>query len=135
MAQSLALRSDFDGSGLRRLARETKHAGQARRLLALAKIYEGASRSKAAHVGGVGVQIVRDWVGRFNARGPDGLIDGKASGNKSKLTPSQRLALARIVEKGPTLEEHGVVRWRLVDLVKWLDKQFGVKLDETNVSR
>ncbi len=40
-----------------------------------------------------------------------------------------------IVEKGPTPDEHGVVRWRLVDLAKWLEEQFDITLDETNVSR
>jgi transposase len=67
-----------------------------------------AARSRAAQVGGVGRQIVRDWVERFNARGPEGLIDGKALGNKPKLSDAQRQALAEIVEKGPSPEIHGV---------------------------
>ncbi len=41
----------------------------------------------------MGLQIVRDWVIRFNARGPDELIDGKAPGNQSKLNDTQREAL------------------------------------------
>jgi transposase len=135
MGKAIALRSDFDGVQLRRLARVTKHANQARRLLALAEIYDGGSRTKAAQVGGVGLQIVRDWVERFNARGAEGLIDGKAPGNRPKLSDAQRQALAAIVEKGPTPEEHGVVRWRLIDLAHWLEEQFKVTLDETNVSR
>ena len=49
-----------------------------RRLLALAEIYDGGSRPDAARIGGVGVQIVRDLVVRFNAKGPDGLLTGKA---------------------------------------------------------
>src|SRR5216684_7659014 len=40
---------------------------QARRLLALAAIYEGATRTDAAKIGGVTLQIVRDWVVKFNA--------------------------------------------------------------------
>ena len=40
-----------------------------------------------------------------------------------------------IIEKGPTPELHGVIRWRLADLVKWLEDQFKVTIDETNVSR
>jgi transposase len=52
------------------LARQSRDAGQTRRLLALAAIYDGGSRSDAARIGGVGVQIVRDWVVRFNAKGP-----------------------------------------------------------------
>jgi transposase len=135
MGKALALRSDFDGRALRGLARQAKDAGQARRLLALAEIYDGASRTKAAQIGGVGLQVVRDWVERFNVRGPTGLIDGKAPGNKPKLSPAQRQALVALVEEGPMPEKHGVVRWRLSDLVKWLDEQFAVKLDETNVSR
>jgi transposase len=135
MGKALELRADFDASQLRQLARRTKSANQGRRLLALAEIYDGSSRSKAAQVGGVGRQIVRDWVERFNARGPEGLIDGKAPGNSSKLSDAQREALVAIVEKGPTPEEHGIVRWRLIDLVKWLEEQFEVTLDETNVSR
>ena len=73
MAAAVALRSDFTGPDLRRLARRTQDAKQARRLLALATIYVGGSRSDAARIGDVGLQIVRDWVMRFNAEGPDGL--------------------------------------------------------------
>ena len=135
MGKALSLRMDFDGPQLRQLARRAKHASQARRLLALAEIYDGSSRSRAARVGGVGRQIVRDWVERFNARGPEGLIDGKAPGNKAKLNDAQRAALVAVVEQGPTPEVHGVVRWRLADLVQWLEEQFKITLDETNVSR
>ena len=45
---AIPLRSDFDASQLRGLARQTKNAPQARRLLALAAIYEGASRTCGA---------------------------------------------------------------------------------------
>lgn len=80
MGTAIGLREDFDGTALRRLARRTKSANQARRLLALSVIYDGDSRSAAARTGGVGRQILRDWVVRFNALGPDGLLDGKAPG-------------------------------------------------------
>jgi hypothetical protein len=66
---------------------------QTRRLLALAEIYDGGSRPDAARIGGVGVQIVRDWVVRFNAKGPDGLLTGKAPGAPSILDERQRQAL------------------------------------------
>ena len=49
-----------------------------RRLLALVAIYEGTTRSEAAKIDGVTLQIVRDWVVKFNARGAEGLIDRKA---------------------------------------------------------
>jgi transposase len=66
----IALRSDFDARMVRAVARRSKDGPQARRLLALAAIYEGASRTEAAKVGGVTLQIVRDWVLKFNAHGP-----------------------------------------------------------------
>src|SRR6266446_274665 len=98
----------------RGLARRTKDGPQARRLLALAAIYDGARRSEAAKIGGVGLQIVRDWVLRFNARGPDGLLDGKSPGHPPKLNAAQRQAIAGMIESGPIPAVHGVVRWRLI---------------------
>ena len=66
------------------------------------------------------MQTIRDWVVRFNARGPDGLIDGKAPGNTCKLNDSQRQALVNIVERGPMPAIHGVVRWGVgAKLLPW----------------
>jgi transposase len=135
MGSAIGLRDDFDGAALRRLARASQSANQTRRLLALAEIYDGGSRSAAAKIGGVTLQIVRDWVIRFNARGPDGLLDGKAPGARSRLDDAQRRALVEIVESGPIPAIHGVVRWRLIDLVQWLHDEFAVSLDETTVGR
>lgn len=102
MAAAISLRSDFDAERLRRLARQSRHAAQARRLLALALIYDGGSRTDAARLGNVTLQIVRDWVLRFNANGPEGLIDGKAPEPKSRLNDAQRTALAKTMERAPT---------------------------------
>ena len=135
MGSAIGLRDDFDGAALRRLARGSRCAKQTRRLLALAEIYDGGSRATASRIGGVGLQIVRDWVVRFNARGPDGLLDGKAPGRRSRLNDAQRRTLVEAVERGPVPAIHGVVRWRLIDLVQWLHEEFAVSLDETTVAR
>ena len=58
MGLAIGLRDDFDGAALRRLSRSTKSANQARRVLALAEIYDGGNRTAAARIGGVGLQIV-----------------------------------------------------------------------------
>src|SRR5215207_8312474 len=71
-AMPVPLRSDFDAAALRRIARKTKDGAQARRLVAVAAIYEGVTRTKAARIGGVRLQIVRDWVAKFNVHGPEG---------------------------------------------------------------
>ena len=135
MSAAIRFRDDFDGTDLRKLAKATKNAAQGRRLLALAEVYDGKARADAARIGGVGLQTVRDWVLRFNARGPDGLIDGKAPGNPAKLDGDQRKALAQIVESGPIPAIHGVVRWRLCDLAAWIWEEFRVSVSETTVSR
>ena len=107
MGLVIGLRADYDGAALRRLARTSRSANQARRLLALAEIYDGGSRSAAARIGGVGLQIVRDWVVLSNDRGPGGLLDGKASGPRSRLNDAQHQALVEIVESGPIPAIHG----------------------------
>src|SRR5260370_27491778 len=108
----IPLRADFDAQMVRSSARREKDGPQARRLLALAAIYEGATRTQAARIGGVTLQIVRDWVMKFNAHGPEGLIDRKPPGQPPRLNDAHRAALAAIIESGPIAAVHGVVRWR-----------------------
>jgi transposase len=112
----IALRSDYDAARVRVTARGSKDANQVRRLLALAAIYDGATRAEAAEMGGVTRQIIRDWVLRFNAHGPSGLVDRKAPGQPSRLNDTHRAALAAAIDSGPMPAVHGVVRWRIIDL-------------------
>lgn len=135
MAAAIGLRLDFDGDDLRRLARASRDGRQVRRLLALASIYDGGTRGEAARLGGVGLQIVRDWVVRFNARGPDALIDGKAPGAPALLGVVQRQALMRMVEAGPIAASDGVVRWRLIDLAQWIWDEFAISISTQTLSR
>lgn len=132
---AIALRSDFDATRLRAIARQSKDAAQTRRLLALAAIYDGATRTQAAELGGVTLQIVRDWVVRFNAEGPDGLVNRKAPGQPSKLGDRQRAALVQMLESGPIPAAHGVVRWRLVDLCQWIWEEFRISIAKQTLSR
>ena len=131
----IALRTDFDAAGLRREAKGTKDAAQGRRLVALAEIYDGGTRTDAARIGGVGLQTIRDWVLAFNREGPAGLVNGKAPGQPSKLDDDQRRALVNMVENGPIPALHGVVRWRLRDLAWWVHEEFRISLDETTIGR
>ena len=135
MSLPVPLRRDYDAAELRRLARNSKDANQARRLLALATIYAGGTRTQAAAIGGVGLQIVRDWVVRFNADGPAGLLDRKAPGQPARLKDAHRRALAELIEAGPIPAVHGVVRWRLVDLVQWVWEEFRIAVSETTLGR
>ena len=131
----IPLRVNFDARMVRAAARRSKDGPQARRLLALAAIYEGASRTEAAKIGGVTLQIVRDWVMKFNAHGPEGLIDRKPPGQPSRLNGAHRVALAAILESGPIPAVHGVVRWRIVDLCQWIFEEFRVVVAKQTLSR
>ena len=135
MGAAVPLRTDFDAARLRGIARKSKHGPQVLRLLALAAIYEGASRKEAAKIGGVTVQIVRDWVVKFNAEGPERLIDREAPGQPSRLNTIHRAALAGMIESGPIPAAHGVVRWRLVDLCQWVWEEFRISIARQTLSR
>jgi transposase len=129
------LRADFDASALRVIARQAKDGPQTRRLLALAAIYDGAARTEAARIGGVTLQIVRDWVVKFNAHGPESLIDRKPPGPPSKLRDAHRAALVTRLDDGPIPAVHGVVRWRLVDLIQWIWEEFRISISKQTLSR
>ena len=81
------------------------------------------------------LQIVRDRVLKFNAHGPDGLIDRKAPGQPSRLNETHRAALVAAVESGPILAVHGVVRWRIIDLCQWLWEEFQVSVSKQTLGR
>ena len=135
MAAAIGVRDDYDAGELRAAAKRTKDGPQARRLLALAAIYDGATRTEAAKIGGVGLQVIRDWVVKFNAQGPDGLIDRKAPGQPPRLNDVHRAALTALIESGPIPAIHGVVRWRIVDLCQWIFKEFRIVVSEQTLSR
>ena len=135
MRQPIPLRLDYDAPRLRWIARESEDADQVRRLLALAVIDEGGSRTEAAEVGGVTLQVVRDWVLRFNAHGPEGLIDRKAPGQPSRLNDEHRAALVAMVENGPIPAVHEVVRWRIIDLCQWLWDEYEITVSKQTLSR
>jgi transposase len=126
---------DFDATMVRAAAKRSKDGAQARRLLALVVIYDGATRTQAAKIGGVTLQIVRDWVVKFNAHGPEGLLDRKAPGQPPRLNDTHRAALVEIIEHGPTPAVHDVVSWRLIDLCQWLFEEFRVTIAKQTLSR
>lgn len=110
MGDAIPIWADFTGDDLRLRATGSLEARQTGRLLALATICKGGLRSHAARRAGVTLPIVRGWVVRFNAAGPEGLANRKAPGKAPLLGPAQRSAPARAVEAGLTPYLDGVVR-------------------------
>src|SRR3954469_20688406 len=135
MPAAVGLRTAFSAAELRHLAARAKNANQSRRLLSLAAIVDGMSRTEAARIGGMDRQTLRDWVHRFNEHGPEGLKDSWSKGNPPRLSPEQQSELARMVETGPDRAVHGVVRWRRIDLQRVISERFGVTYHERTVGK
>ena len=135
MAVAVAItRGDLDAAGLRRAARRERDGAASRRMLALALVLEGASRTEAARAAGMDRQTLRDWVHRYNAEGLPGLRDRPGErGPKRRLTTAQEAEVADLVRQGPDRAVHGVVRWRRVDLARVIAERFGVALAERSV--
>ena len=127
MPSAVRLREDYSAEELRTLARRSKDVSQSRRLLSLAAVRDGMDRAAAAKIGGMDRQTLRDWVHRFNASGPEGLIDNRTEGPKPRLSEEQLAQFAKIVEAGPDREKDGIVRWRRVDLKRVIAERFGVR--------
>src|SRR3990170_9164358 len=126
-------RKDHTAAELRREAKRTDDADAARRMLALALVLEGKRRGEAAIACGMDRQILCDWVHRYNAEGLEGLHNRTAPGAKPRLSPEQEREVAELVRNGPDLAEHGVVRWRRIDLAHVIEQRYGVKLAERSV--
>lgn len=125
---------EHDAASLRRAASQCRDADAARRMLALALILDGRPRSEAAALCGMDRQTLRDWVHRYNVEGLAGLSDRRgAVGPKPRLSAEQTAAVAELVRAGPDPVEHGVVRWRRVDLAAAIAARFGVTLAERTV--
>src|ERR1700751_5468333 len=135
MGRAVAVRADYTAGEVRRLAKQAKDGAQARRLLAIAAVLDGASRTEAAKIGGMDRQTLRDWVLRFKDQGQDGIINIPAPGVPPKLDATHRAFLARIVEEGPIPAVHVVVRWRACDLIMLLHEEFGLSVSHDTIYR
>lgn len=133
MAAVAIIRTDHTAGELRASAKRSDDVAAARRMLALALVLEGKSRSEAAISCGMDRQTLRDWVHRYNAEGLEGLHNRTAPGGKPKLSPEQEHAVAELVRNGPDLAEHGVVRWRRIDIARVIEQRYGVQLAERSV--
>jgi len=128
-------RTQYTSAELRALSNRCADGAQVRRILALAMVLEGRSRTEAAELNGMDRQSLRDWVHRYNAGGIRGLKSRRPPGRAPALTALQRAELLDLVIKGPDPEIHGVMRWRCVDLQVEVERRFFVKVHESTIAR
>jgi putative transposase len=136
MGRAIAITNlDRSASDLRRLMSQQKDGAVVRRLMALALILEGQSRTEAARQSGMERQTLRDWVHRYNAEGLAGLSSRVGPGPGFLLDEVQMAALKELVVHGPDPERDGVVRWRCIDLRDAIERRFCVKVHKRTVAK
>ena len=136
MGAALAVRrSEHNADELRRFAAKSGDGSQVRRLLAIALVLEGYSRTEAAELSGMDRQTLRDWVHRYNDEGIDGLKSRSAPGRAPVLTEEQLAELKALVIQGPDPMTHQVVRWRCVDLRAEVARRFSVEVHESTIGK
>lgn len=129
-------RLDLSAADLRQAAARTQDAKVARRMLAIALVLVGHSRTDAAQSCAMDRQTLRDWVHRYNADGLAGLSDQpRRNGPEPRLSAEQQAAVANWVEQGADLERDGVVRWRCIDLKQRIETDFDVCLHERTIGK
>lgn len=129
------MRRDYSSAELRSLSGRCTDGAQVRRLLALALVLDGHSRTEAAALNGMDRQTLRDWVHRYNELGVEGLKSRLSPGRAPALTRAQMAELRELVIKGPDLALNGVVRWRCVDLQAEVARRFFVEVHENTIGR
>ena len=136
MAVGLTItRVEYTASDLRCFAGRCSDGAQVRRILALAMVLDGRSRTEAAEQNGMDRQTLRDWVHRYNAEGVDGLSDRVRPGRNALLKAEQKAELKALVIAGPDLATHEVVRWRCKDIRAEVAKRFGIKVHESTIGK
>lgn len=135
MVAAVMLREGHSAAEFRREAARSNDANQARRLLALAAIRDGKSRTEAARIGGMDRQTLCDWVHAYNEHDIEGLINAASPGRPPKLTPEQKDELKAIALQAPDPKVDGVVRWRRSDLKRIVKERFAVDIDEDSIGR
>src|ERR1700694_3653890 len=152
-------RQDRSSAELRRDAKRCGDGRVACRILAIAHVLDGMSRTDAARSCGMDRQTLRDWVHRYNAEGIAGLTDAprgggaprlsraqmaelwglglggpaRCGGRPPALTSEQMAELRGLVLAGPDPARDGVVRWRCVDLCDQIAERFDVEVHERTV--
>jgi transposase len=128
-------RMEHTAAELRQFAASGRDGAQVRRLLALALILEGRSRTEAAEQSGMDRQTLRDWVHRYNDEGGEGLKSRGGPGQPPALNPEQMAELEALVVKGPDPEKDKVVRWRCLDLREEVARRFTVEVHERTIGK
>jgi len=120
-------RTDLTAAELRATAAKIGDAALVRRLLAIALLLEGHSRTAAAEMNAMTRQTLRDWVHRYNDEGVAGLRSRTGPGRTPVLTDAQMAELKEIVIKA--LDQAAPLDgWQLAECVHRLRRLMEVRM-------
>ena len=127
--------TEQSASTLRVLAGQTSDGAVVRRILAVALVMEGGSRTEAAELSAMTRQTLRDWVHRYNVAGVAGLRSRVGPGRPPLLSSARKAELRALVMDGPDPARHNVTRWRCADLCAEIAKLWSVRVCEQTMGK
>jgi len=98
---------------------------QVKYLLAILAVMDGQSFAQVALVLRVHEKTIATWVGAFCCYGLKGAPRQKPTGRPPKLTPTQKEALAALIEEGPVKAGFGGACWRSPMIQQLIYERFG----------
>jgi transposase len=132
---ALAVSAGLSVAALRAAARVELRGKVRARILAMARLREGGERGATAKQFGMSRNVLRIWVGRYNAAGIEGLVDRHGGGAPARLSAEQRLALKERVLAGADLERDAIVAYRILDIRDLAAREFGVRYSHGGMHR
>jgi transposase len=116
----IPLKKSFTSDQLYKIAKKEKDAKVRSRILGIAASLEGKSRTQAAKIAGLNLNIFRIWIKRYNENGLEGLRSIKQTGRPKKLSPEKQEILRQKILNGADFEKDGRIRFRLLDIQDYL---------------
>ena len=107
-------------------AQHLGHVRQVKYLLAILAVIDGQSIAQVALVLRVHEKTIATWVQVFCCYGLQGMPRHKPTGRPPKLTPTQKVALATLIEEGPVKAGFSGACWRSPMVQQMIFERFGV---------
>ncbi|MGD0680244.1 MAG: winged helix-turn-helix domain-containing protein [Polyangiaceae bacterium] len=96
---------------------------------------DGRSAISLAQEVGIDRSAIIKWIGRYNARGADGLRTRRRPGRTPRLTQEQRAEVSSIVEAGPQAAGVSSRMWTAALVGQCIEQRFGVHYHPRHILR
>jgi transposase len=121
--------SSSNRKAVERQLKTAQHLGNLRQVkyfLAILAVMDGQSFAQVALILRVHEKTIAAWVCAFCCYGLQGALHQKPTGRPPKLTPTQKAALAQLIEEGPVKAGFSGACWRSPMIQQLIYDRFGV---------